>query len=290
MQNVIVADQLGELVAGPLQTGLDAGNENRAHVVADALLHLPLGFGFAHAVSGRYEFIVLRRNDDGMYTQGTPGSLVVLDRDLRLGIGTQVGHHFAGTADVGQLLEDDVRKNQRSGHHLARLVAGVTEHDALVAGPLLLLGSTHDALVDVGRLLVDGRENAARIAIELILALGVTDPPDDAAGYALHIDIGLGTHLAGDDHQTGGAQRLASDLGIGIVTQKLVENGVGNLIRHLIGVPFGHRLRCKQKTHRIRFFKVRNHSPPTRRTTAAGSGTEKRTRLMYKMGKIGCWK
>lgn len=41
--------------------------------------------------------------------------------------------------------------------------AGITEHDTLVSRSLLLFGLAHNALVDVGRLFVDGREHAARL-------------------------------------------------------------------------------------------------------------------------------
>ncbi len=165
-----------------------------------------------------------------------------------------------------------MRENQRGGHQLAGLVAGVTEHDALVACALLLLVAALDTLVDVGRLFVDGRENTARIAVELVLALGIADALDDTARHALHVDVCFRAHLARNNHQPGGTKRLARNLGIGIATQEFVENGVGNLIRNLVGVPLGHRLRCKQKTHCYTFLW----------TAPRQSG------YRYKMGKIGC--
>ncbi len=165
-----------------------------------------------------------------MHTQRFVRLFVILDRHLRLGIGTQVGHRLAFTADDGQLLEDDVREDQRRRHHLAGFVAGIAEHDALVAGALVFLGGTHDALVDVGRLLVDGRQDAARIAVELVFALGIADAVDDAARHALHVDIGIRTHFTRHDHQSRGAKRLAGDFRVGVTTQEFVENGVRNLI------------------------------------------------------------
>lgn len=117
-----------------------------------------------------------------------------------------------------------------AGHHLARLVAGVSEHDALVAGTLLLLLLADDALVDVRGLLVDGRKDAARVAVELVFALRIADALDHAPGHALHVDIGLRTHFARNDHESRGAERLAGDFRIGVVAQEFVENGVGNLV------------------------------------------------------------
>ena len=257
VQDVVARDQIGELVAGTLQTRLDARDEDRAHILADPLLHLPFGLLFGEALAREDELVVLRRDDDRVHAQRTVRLLVVLDRHLRLRIGTQVGHHLALAADDGQLLEDHVREDERRGHELARLVAGVTEHDALVAGPLLLLGFANDALVDVGRLLVDGRDDAARVAVEAVVAPGVADAVDDAARHVLHIDIGLRAHLAGNDHEARRAEGFAGDLRVGIVAEEFVENGVGNLIRDLIGVSLGHRFRCKQKAHCYPFFRVK---------------------------------
>ena len=146
------------------------------------------------------------------------------------GIGTQVGHHLPFAADDGQLLEDHVREDQRRRHHLAGLVAGIAEHDALIARALLVLLGAHDALINVRRLFVDGRQDAARVAVELVFALGIADAVDHAARHALYIDIRFGAHLARHNHQSRGAKRLAGDFRVGVTTQEFVENGVRNLI------------------------------------------------------------
>ena len=245
VQDVVVADQCGQLVAGALQTRLDPRNENRAHVLADYVLHLFFRLLLAAALAREDELVVLRRDDDRMHAQRLVRRLVVLDRDLRLRVGAQVGHHLAFAADNGQFLEDHVRKDQRRGHHLTGLVAGVAEHDALVAGALLLLGFADDALVDVRRLFVDGRQDAARIAVELVLAPGVADAVDDAARDGLHVDIRLRAHFTRHDHESRGAESFARDLRVGVTAQEFVEDCVGNLIRNLVGMSFGHRFRCK---------------------------------------------
>jgi len=98
------------------ETCLDARNENRAHVLADTLLHPPLGLLFVDAVAGGDEVVVLCRDDDRMYAQGTARRFVVFDRHLRFRVGAQIGHRFAFAADDGQLLEDDVREDERRGH------------------------------------------------------------------------------------------------------------------------------------------------------------------------------
>lgn len=54
-------------------------------------------------------------------------------------------------------------------HIVLGLVACVSEHHSLVAGALIVVVAVVDTTVDVVALLVDGRQNAARIAVELIV-------------------------------------------------------------------------------------------------------------------------
>ena len=84
------------------------------------------------------------------------------------------------SAHRGQLLGHALRQVDGHGHERGRLVAGVAEHHALVAGAHLLVGvvarlavlglvALIDALGDVGALVVDGVEHAAGVAIEAVL-------------------------------------------------------------------------------------------------------------------------
>ena len=57
-------------------------------------------------------------------------------RDLALGVGAQV-RHAAVLAQLRLALDQAVRVVDRRRHQLGRLVAGVAEHQALVAGALL---------------------------------------------------------------------------------------------------------------------------------------------------------
>ena len=246
MKNIVIANQLGQAVVRTLQTRLHARDEDRTHILTDALLHHALGLLLGHTVAGLDELVMLCRHDDRMYTHGLVRYAVILHRHLTLGIGTQIGHRRSLASYYGQLLEYYVREDQRSGHVLARLVAGVTEHYTLIARALLVGIVTHNTLIDIGRLLVDCREYAARSGVELILAAIVTYAIDDAAHDTLYVDIRLRTHLARHHYKTRGAERLARHLRLGVVTQKFIEDSIRNLIRHLVGVPFRDRFRSKQ--------------------------------------------
>ena len=155
MQNIVLADQVGQLIAGSLQTGLGTRDQNRAYVFFDLFAHAPFGFLGAESFTRTDEIVVLGRYHDGVDTQGF-AVIIVFDGYLAFGVGTQIGHDLPFAANDGQFFENDVGENQRSGHELFGLVAGVTEHDPLVAGSLGLFAFANDAAVDVGRLFMDG--------------------------------------------------------------------------------------------------------------------------------------
>ncbi len=138
-----------------------------------------------------------------------------------------------------------MREDKCCRHIFACLVASIAKHDALVTGTLLLFGLTDNTLVDVARLLVNGRNHTTRIAIETILTLGITNAIDDSASHLLHIDVCFGTHLTGNHNQSCGTKCLASYLCLVVVTQKFIENSVGNLVGNFIGMSLRNRLGCK---------------------------------------------
>ncbi len=172
--------------------------------------------------------VVLGGDHNGVDALGLAG-IGVLHRYLALGVGAQVTHLTALAADFGEFLQDDVGKGDGQRHQLVGLAAGVAEHHALVAGTLVLLLFATDTLVDVGRLLVDGGEDTAAFGLELVLALGVADFTNDVADSGLHIDIAAAP--------------------FGVVAEKLVEEGVGDLVGHLVGMAFGNGFRGEEIAH-----------------------------------------
>ena len=79
---------------------------------------------------------VLRGEHDGVDADRAVVG-VVLDGDLGLAVGAQVGQR-AVLADRGELLGEALRDHDRQRHQLVGVVAGVAEHQALVAGALLV--------------------------------------------------------------------------------------------------------------------------------------------------------
>ena len=185
---------------------------------------------------------------------------VVLDGDLGLAVGAQVGDG-AVLADLGQALGEAVRQRDRQRHQLGRLVAGVAEHQALVAGALPVelvdappsrgLVGVVDALGDVGRLGADGHRDAAGGAVEALVGGVVADLEDLLADRAGDVDVGLGRHLTGDVDLAGGDQRLDGDPALGVVLEHGVEDRVADLVGDLVRVAFGDGLGGEQATGQV---------------------------------------
>ena len=150
---------------------------------------------------------VLGRDEHGVEANGH--TVFVLDRNLGLAVGTEEVDD-ALLADLREPLGHAVREPDRHRHQRVGLVARVAEHHSLVAGADLVVrvgvaGALLQRLVDthrdVGRLLVDGDDHAARLAVDAERGVGVADAVDRVAGDARDVEVRLGADLAGDHAQ-----------------------------------------------------------------------------------------
>ena len=103
-------------------------------------------------------FAVLGRDDDGVDANGL--AVDVFDRNLTLAVGAQIVSS-PDSADFGEPLGEAVRQLNGQGHQFFGLVAGVAEHQALIAG-----AAGVDAHGDIGRLALNGIQHAAGLAVE----------------------------------------------------------------------------------------------------------------------------
>jgi hypothetical protein len=165
----------------------------------------------------------------------------VFHGDLRLGIRAQPLGELAGLADAGQLAAEAVGEHDRRGHQLRRLIAGVAEHDALVAGSLLgvllafrLLG-VH-ALGDVRRLGGEVVVDENPVGVEHIVVVHIADAAHRVADDFLDVDHRADRLLAdfrdgdltADDHDVAFHEGLAGHAALRIHREAGVEDGVGN--------------------------------------------------------------
>ena len=193
---------------------------------------------------------MLRGDDDRPDALGH--AALVLDRDLGLAVGAEV-RQLAGLADLGEAARHPMGEGDRQRHQLRRLAAGEPEHHPLVAGTELVRGRIVadlerrvDALGDVRRLALDRDQRAAGLVVEAVVGSGIADVADGVADDLLEVDVGVRRDLAEDDHEAGRRRRLAGDAGVRIVADDRVEDGVRDLVAHLVGMAFGDRFGGEQ--------------------------------------------
>ena len=177
---------------------------------------------------------------------------LVAHRDLALAVGPEVVQ-LAVLAHLGEALGEPVGQADRQRHQLVGLLAGEAEHHALVARADLVqllvgavLQSAINALRDVRRLRVDAAHDAAGLVVEAELGARVADLLDLVAHQRRDVDVGLGGHLSGDEDEARGTHRLAGNAAVGILGKRRVEDGVGDLIRYLVGMTLGYGLGCEK--------------------------------------------
>ncbi len=160
---------------------------------------------------------------------------------LGLGVRAQPWQQ-AGLARLGLALDQAVGEADRRRHQHVGLVAGVAEHQALVAGALVFRLGPVDALVDVHRLLADDVQHAAGGAIEADVGAVVADVDDDLAHQLFQVDPGGGGDFTGDDRHAGLDQGFACHASVLVLGDDGVQHRVGDLVRDLVRMAFGHGL------------------------------------------------
>ena len=225
----------------------------------DDLLH----HGLAQVLQGDVGVVLSGHHDGGAGEH--LAVVVILHGDLALAVGAEP-LQLAGLAHVGELAGQLVGHGDGGGHQLGRLVAGVAEHHALVAGAdqvggvgaaLLVLEGLVDAHGDVGGLLVDGGHDGAGAVVEAVGGIGVADALHGAADDSGNVGVVLGGDLTHHRHDAGGGEGLAGHVGRGVGGQDVVQDGVGDLVAYFVGMTLGDGLRGEQTVcHNNTFLSV----------------------------------
>ena len=167
---------------------------------------------------------------------------VILDRYLRFAVGKDVGEGAIFSL-LCEAIRHSVCQRNRQGHQIVGLVAGITEHHALVSCAANLIVGSHR---NVGALLINGGEHRAGVTIEACFGAVVADVLQRLSDDAGNVDVALGCDLAHDYDHAGRAAGLTGDSSIGILTHDLVEDCVGDLVTHLVGVSLCDRFRSEK--------------------------------------------
>ena len=102
------------------------------------------------------------------------------DGDLAFRIGAQPGQG-AGFAQFGLPLHQAMRQPERIGHQVRGFVAGIAEHQALVAGADVSAGQ-RDAFMNLDRLVIEAHLHFAGIRVDAGFGIAVTDVAQHLAG------------------------------------------------------------------------------------------------------------
>ena len=209
---------------------------------SEVVLRAPLQLGVVllrRAGRGR-----LVREDDGVDCDGL--AVRIDDGELALRVGPQP-FELPRVAQVGEHLQEPMRINERRGHQRRRFVRRVAEHHSLVARAELRLFLAVDALRDVGRLAVQEVEILEGVGGEVLLRHGVADLARDAARDRGGVDLleSLGRDFADVDDDVGADGRFAGDARVPVAREAGVKDGIGDLVRHFVGMSFRDGLRRK---------------------------------------------
>ncbi len=167
----------------------------------------------------RNVFIVLGRGEGG-------DDLSFLDGHLRLPVRPEP-REGAIAAEFLELSGQSVREDDAQGKHLLRFARRVAVHDALVARA----ASIH-AHRDIARLLSDMDGDIERVR--------VADTGIDVAGDLSEVEVGVRAYLAAEHHVAVRTEGFDSDAARRVGSKRCVEDSVGNLIAHFVGVSRGH--------------------------------------------------
>ena len=201
----------------------------------DDLLHHPLphllGGGLLAVLGGEHHGI-----------NGHRLAALIAEGDLALGVRLQPGQGTA-SAHLGLPLHQAVGVFYGGRHQHIGLVGGVAEHQALVAGALLVaLGLVHP-FGDVGGLGADGVQHRTGLAVEAALGVVVADVRHHLAYQAFKVNISLGAHLARHQHHAGFHEGLAGHTGLRVLFQHGIQNRIGYLVGHFVRVALGYGFR-----------------------------------------------
>ena len=175
---------------------------------------------------------------------------VVFHRDLHLAVRADVGDNAGHAGDFQQRYKA-LRRHHRHGQIFGRFVAGVADHNALIArteGVLVLSLSQFrlDSARNVGALVVD-------VAVDLVGFRVIADIAQGVADDVEHIRLSAGRDFARHNDVTVGCHYLTGHAAGGIMLQTGVQHAVGNEVAQLVGMP-AHDGFCGVKAGMLVFF------------------------------------
>ena len=124
-------------------------------------------------------------------------------------------------------------------------MTGITKHHSLIARPLFFFFCPINTLVDISRLLVNGREIFHRNWLQTYIHfLYILFSESLNAQFPEH-QISPGFYLSGQNNLSGSHQGFTSYFGLGIKGKEMINQCIRNLVSHFIRVTFGNTFRSE---------------------------------------------
>ena len=163
---------------------------------------------------------VLGGNDDGVDSEGDDRTAVtlVLDRHLGLGVWSEPGKR-AGSPGDRQSFVEFVGEDDGKRHQFWGLGSGISEHETLITGTVVLERTLVKTLGDVRRLLFNGDEDVAGLVVKTLFRVVVPNILDGFPNDLLVVDLGLGGYFAENHDHSGLGGGLTGDLGEWVLFQ-----------------------------------------------------------------------
>ncbi|TSC97675.1 MAG: Uncharacterized protein Greene101449_1111 [Candidatus Peregrinibacteria bacterium Greene1014_49] len=183
-------------------------------------------------------FGVLCRNNDTTHAHRA-AIIAIFHGHLTFAIRTQEAD-FLVLARFGKTLCEFVSECNRQRHELRRFITGESEHEPLISSALFFIAVRFriDPEGNICALCPHADNDSAGLVIESIDGIVIANFTDSFAGNSCDIDVSRCTHFSGNNNKAGGCKALAGDVCVRVLTQRVIENGIGNLIAEFIGVAF----------------------------------------------------
>ena len=177
---------------------------------------------------------------------------MVFHGDLGLAVGPDK-RGFSAFADFGKILDQDVGHLDGQWHELRGFIAGKAEHHPLVSGSLLFALRLGHPDGNIRGLALDRGDDGAGVTVKAERRIGIADVTHDFPRDLVIADSRLAGDLAGDHDHAGLRERFAGHPALRIFSQVSIEDGIGNLIAHLVRMTFRDGLRGEKVIVRSHF-------------------------------------
>ena len=218
------------------------------YVIDGLVIKILLGDGFLDnllldllaQLLGGDVWAVLGADNNGIHSNRLYSTVImlVLDRDLRLGIGPQPRARAVNPSLLHRRIEL-MRQLNCQRQVLWSLIRSISEHDTLITRTQLLQCLlVVQTLRDIWALLLDSHQHIAGLVIESLVRVVIANVFNRIADDSLVVDLRLGGDLAEDHDHAGLGGSLAGHLRERVIFEAGIEDGVGDLICDFVRVAF----------------------------------------------------